>query len=587
MTTAIEAKHTELQNRGLNLGRPLGPEKSTRKYGGRFVEYEYGVIFWRADLGAHEVHGAIYARLKELDLDYSYLGLPQTDELATPDGQGRFNHFEKGSIYWHPDLGAHNISGALREKWAQMSWERGPLGYPVAHEMHTEQSLSCQFQGGQLLAHKQPQTFNAFFQNMALLGVDLPFSDLHAIYKGVDRKASIQALIDFVRTSSVPFDVVGLCEMFVNDERAEVFHALSELFPHRLQGPDEHDLEEDGGLLLLSRHPIVASSATIYRQATNEDALANKGCLHAQIQKGNTRYDVFVTHLQSQDSGGFPRTVSQSRHLFSFVEAERDLHHPTLVMGDFNLNGLNPEQLAIVQGNLPGYEDLWLYHRLPARNRRGITSDKVSGFTHPLSPRDPQRFQQGSRLDYFLAKPGLSLFPEHGYTNPVLIQHEDRELDISDHYGMETRQLALWSVNAVLAKSDLQALKVSFESFHCLDTTSGPGSDEVYFFLKLRVDRGREVQLRTPTKEHVDAGEIHQYAKPLSLQIAPPAELLELQISGQEHDTWSADDFLGRSTRQLTRNELVQMKAQRVQIRMPRLRGDGGEYVVTLRLEVQ
>ena len=30
----------------------------------------------------------------------SVLGQPLTDELTTPDGIGRFNHFQGGSIYW-------------------------------------------------------------------------------------------------------------------------------------------------------------------------------------------------------------------------------------------------------------------------------------------------------------------------------------------------------------------------------------------------------------------------------------------------------------------------------------------------------
>ena len=30
----------------------------------------------------------------------SFLGQPLTDELTTPDGVGRYNHFQGGSIYW-------------------------------------------------------------------------------------------------------------------------------------------------------------------------------------------------------------------------------------------------------------------------------------------------------------------------------------------------------------------------------------------------------------------------------------------------------------------------------------------------------
>jgi uncharacterized protein with LGFP repeats len=58
-----------------------------------------------------------------------------TDELGTPDGVGRFNHFANaGSVYWTPSTGAWSIHGAIRAKWASMGWERSCLSYPVSDE---------------------------------------------------------------------------------------------------------------------------------------------------------------------------------------------------------------------------------------------------------------------------------------------------------------------------------------------------------------------------------------------------------------------------------------------------------------------
>ena len=60
------------------------------------------------------------------------LGYPTTDETGTPDGVGRYNHFQHGSIYWTAATGAHEVLGAVRDKWAASGWEKGPLGFPVA-----------------------------------------------------------------------------------------------------------------------------------------------------------------------------------------------------------------------------------------------------------------------------------------------------------------------------------------------------------------------------------------------------------------------------------------------------------------------
>lgn len=87
--------------------------------------------------GTGVVFGAIEARYLELGACGSYLGAPTTDEMVLPDLVGRAQHFQRGSIYWHPATGAHAIHGATRELWRKMGWERSPLGYPVTDEVPT------------------------------------------------------------------------------------------------------------------------------------------------------------------------------------------------------------------------------------------------------------------------------------------------------------------------------------------------------------------------------------------------------------------------------------------------------------------
>jgi uncharacterized protein with LGFP repeats len=58
------------------------------------------------------VIGAIRDKWLALGGPSSFLGQPLTDELGTPDGVGRFNHFQGGSIYWTPTIGAHRRQAA-------------------------------------------------------------------------------------------------------------------------------------------------------------------------------------------------------------------------------------------------------------------------------------------------------------------------------------------------------------------------------------------------------------------------------------------------------------------------------------------
>jgi hypothetical protein len=98
------------------------------------------------------VIGAIRDKWLALGGPQSFLGQPLTDELGTPDGIGRFNHFQGGSIYWTPTTGAHEVHGAIRDKWEAIGWERSFLGYPISDEMNTPngQGRVSQFQHGNI-----------------------------------------------------------------------------------------------------------------------------------------------------------------------------------------------------------------------------------------------------------------------------------------------------------------------------------------------------------------------------------------------------------------------------------------------------
>ncbi|MEV5732881.1 hypothetical protein [Streptomyces sp. NPDC052292] len=72
-------------------------------------------------------------------------------DSLTPDGVGRYNHFENGSIYWTPETGAWEVHGAIRDKWASMGWERSQVGYSTSDEHGPSNRRSNKFQHGTYL----------------------------------------------------------------------------------------------------------------------------------------------------------------------------------------------------------------------------------------------------------------------------------------------------------------------------------------------------------------------------------------------------------------------------------------------------
>ncbi|WP_285491652.1 LGFP repeat-containing protein [Amycolatopsis taiwanensis] len=133
------------------LGYPTTDETSTPDGVGRYNHFNRAggaSIYWTPSTGAHAIQGAIRSQWASLGWETG-LGYPTTDESVTPDGIGRYNHFSKSaSIYWTPATGARAVYGAIRDKWASLGWERSPLGYPTSNEYSVPGGRRNDFQHG-------------------------------------------------------------------------------------------------------------------------------------------------------------------------------------------------------------------------------------------------------------------------------------------------------------------------------------------------------------------------------------------------------------------------------------------------------
>src|SRR5262249_44159300 len=136
--TPIDRRYASDANFQTILGQPTAAETEDGKV--RLRVYQYGRAYWSPTTNVYEVHGAILGAYLDVG-GHVKLGVPITDELITPDGVGRYDHFAKAdglaSIYWSPGSGAHEIYGSIRGKWAQLGWEAGVLGFPTTGEIDT------------------------------------------------------------------------------------------------------------------------------------------------------------------------------------------------------------------------------------------------------------------------------------------------------------------------------------------------------------------------------------------------------------------------------------------------------------------
>ncbi len=139
--------------------------QSSSCYGARYSTYSSGLSQVLADTGGTRFWerrgtwcpggsamtvGAIDAAYRALGGCGSSLGVPIKDETGAPDGVGRYSVFERGSIYWTPDTGAHEVLGRIRDAWRDTGWEAGPLGYPISGEHDVPGGRESTFEHGSI-----------------------------------------------------------------------------------------------------------------------------------------------------------------------------------------------------------------------------------------------------------------------------------------------------------------------------------------------------------------------------------------------------------------------------------------------------
>ncbi|QNE90320.1 hypothetical protein H0194_04920 [Corynebacterium incognita] len=118
---------------------------------GKRQDFRSGTAYWSQETGAKALYGAINARYNEIGGPTSWLGFPKTGEGKTPDGKGRFVHFEHGSIYWTAKTGAWAIPADMRDVWGKNGWETGDLKYPAGPVQKVGKGLVQEFQNGFLV----------------------------------------------------------------------------------------------------------------------------------------------------------------------------------------------------------------------------------------------------------------------------------------------------------------------------------------------------------------------------------------------------------------------------------------------------
>jgi len=356
--------------------------------------------------------------------------------------------------------------------------------------------------------------------------------------------------------------------------------------------------------MLLSRHPISRSNRTIYHQSAGEDSLSYKGVLHSRIRPHGhpCEYDVFLSHTQNLapivgEDDAKEALGRQIRHLAAFIRSCREPAYPALLMGDLNVDAFDPgdrELLDLLHGELSPGLDMVPQVALPigqTRARPQATSEsddsKISSFNEgndDLGDTSDKRFgPTAQRLDYFFTWRGL-LYEPHFTDAQVRVIQSSPGKDLSDHYGIQCRLSGVTQrLPGGLPQGSLVSVKPA--RFHCLDTTDGPGSDEVEFTIRCVAANGQELSVTSKRYEDIDQGSAGAFDSHAML-VSDPEEFVMIAASAKEIDSLSADDDMGTTQVTLGWRELAALDGSTFRLGLPRLTGDGGEYVVEVDVSV-
>lgn len=132
-TTAIEDLAAKL-----NLGKPVTDERTCPDGVGKNRVYQDGktVVYWTPQTPAAAVGGENLKKYAQIGYEKSVLGYPITSEVKIRDA-GTYQRFQRGNMYFTPKYGSKIVYGSIFNKWGELNYEQGPLGYSITDELTT------------------------------------------------------------------------------------------------------------------------------------------------------------------------------------------------------------------------------------------------------------------------------------------------------------------------------------------------------------------------------------------------------------------------------------------------------------------
>lgn len=233
------------------------------------------------------------------------------------------------------------------------------------------------------------------------------------------------------------YDAIVFQEAFDDEARGLLILGLAGEYPYRTRilGADV-GLEQDGGVIILSKWPIVREDQRVFPNCAGDDCRAQKGVVYALINKSGRCHHVFGTHAQAEDRHWELRN-DQFRVIKDFITSQHiRSNEPVIIAGDMNVDRYDQVRFDEMLGTLTAKQPP-LISTVPSRAGPIYTYDGPGNDLN--DDEDMQRY-----FDYVLYS--VEHLQPVNSVNRVLIKRspaqwreyfwESSHWDLSDHYAV-------------------------------------------------------------------------------------------------------------------------------------------------------
>lgn len=136
------------------------------------------------------------------------------------------------------------------------------------------------------------------------------------------------------------YDAIIFSEAFYNSARADLQAGLAVEYPYMTPVVDNGVFNDDGGVFIASRFPILSHSQIVFDDCDGSDCLAAKGVMYAKIDKLGKIYHLFGTHTQAwPDPIDVTTRILQFKQMQNFINSLNiPANEPVIIGGDLNVD---------------------------------------------------------------------------------------------------------------------------------------------------------------------------------------------------------------------------------------------------------